>query len=510
MNMAASQVDDEILKPRSPVSFTASDCSSDDESSDETLYMEEKPAPNATFMDTLQPRMWSLLVLSALALAFVPVTVCTVIVVVIARVFGSRPPAVAPNGKTAIVTGAKMTKSFVILKQLKAQGCRVVLVDSSKYWMVASRFSRCVDRFVAVPVPEKETEAHCEAILRLVDEEKADLFVPVTSPLHSVYEARVSSRLPKYCHSWSLPADEVESLDDKVAFCEAAANLGLTAPSTTRVCSVGEVVAMNERLRQAQSEAGAEGGKQPRYILKSINYDSMRRLDLFKLPCEPALLEKYTSSITISDANPWTVQTFLEGVEHSTCAFAKDGRLLAYSDNEASISCFNYVPARNEKMLEWVRAFVAARRLSGILCIDFFVEADGTPYPIECNPRASSNITSFYQGTELGAALVNPDACTGTALPPPSAVETYWLFSEAWAALTKPGRTPLALVARVAKLLHKVCRDKDAYFDADDPLPFLALLFVHLPTLLMRNVRKGNRWAKIDPCIGKLTEENGD
>ena len=27
---------------------------------------------------------------------------------------------------------------------------------------------------------------------------------------------------------------------------------------------------------------------------------------------------------------------------------------------------------------------------------------------------------------------------------------------------------------------------------------------------LARNVRTGNKWAKIDPCIGKMTEENGD
>jgi len=273
---------------------------------------------------------------------------------------------------------------------------------------------------------------------------------------------------------------------------------------------VAEVVEINERLRREAASAAVDGTRTTRYIFKSINYDSMRRLDLFTLPCEPAKLEEYTSAIDVSATNPWTVQTFLEGVEHSTCAFAKDGRLLAFSDNEASISCFNYLPARNEKMFEWVRDFVAARRLSGILCIDFFVEADGTPYPIECNPRASSNITAFYNSTALGKALVDPDACTGTALPLPDAVETYWLFSEVWAAVTKPGRTPAALVSRAAKLLRTVMFKKDAYFDASDPLPFLALLFIHLPTLLLRNVRKGNRWAKIDPCIGKMTEENGD
>lgn len=41
-------------------------------------------------------------------------------------------------------------------------------------------------------------------------------------------------------------------------------------------------------------------------------------------------------------------------------------------------------------------------------------------------------------------------------------------------------------------------------------MPFLALHFLHFPVLLARNVWRGNRWAKIDMCIGKLTEENGD
>ena len=88
-----------------------------------------------------------------------------------------------------------MTKAFVMIKQLKAQGCRVVLVETSKYWMVASRFSNCVDRFVTVPIPEKEPEAYLDAMARLAEEENADLFVPVTSPVASQYEARLHRRV---------------------------------------------------------------------------------------------------------------------------------------------------------------------------------------------------------------------------------------------------------------------------------------------------------------------------
>jgi len=400
-----------------------------------------------------------------------------------------------------------MTKSFVLAKQLKAQGCRVVLVETSKYWMVASRFSNCVDRFVTVPVPEKETDAFLTAVADLAKEEKADLFVPVTSPVASQYEARVASVLPETCHSWSLPARETEELDDKVTFCQAAEALGLSVPTSQRVCSPDEVRAFNERLREReQSDPSA---RHTRYIFKACVYDSMHRLDLFTLPCPPAKLEAYLSDLLIDECHPWIMQTFVVGDEYSTCAVAKNGHLLAFTDNAASLSCFNYLPARNPQLRQWVQTFCAARELSGILCIDFIVDSSGTPFAIECNPRASSNITAFYNNPALGSVLLKPDALPEKPVEPlPSAAETYWLFAEVWAAAAN--KDGLSVRERASSLWNCLIYKKDAYFTPEDPLPFLAHLFVHIPTLLVRNLWTGNKWAKIDPCIGKLTEENGD
>jgi len=463
------------------------------------------PPPHKTLAEMLEPRLWSMLVLAGLAASLPLVATCTAIVALLQRLFGKAPEAVPYNGKTAIVSGGKMTKSFVLIKQLKAQGCRVVLVETDKYWMVASRFSNCVDRFVTVPVPEKEPEAYVAAMVRLAEEEKADIFVPVTSPVASAYEARLNAALPSHCFSWSLPPEEVEALDDKVVFCRSAEALGLPVPVAHRVSSHAEVIAWNERL--AALVAAEPDAKHPRYIFKNLQYDSMHRLDLFTLPCAADKLTAYLAVIPpIDAANPWTVQTFIVGDEYSTCAIAKEGRLLAFTDNAACLSCFNYLPARNDRLREWVATFVAARRLSGVACFDFIVEADGTPYAIECNPRASSNIANFYNHSGLGAVLASPEAVLfdKTVEPLPGAVETYWLFSEVWAALAQPG------LRTAANLLDALLHKKDAYYDAHDPLPSLALLYVHLPTLLARNICKGNNWAKIDPCIGKMTEENGD
>ena len=122
----------------------------------------------------------------------------------------------------------------------------------------------------------------------------------------------------------------------------------------------------------------------------------------------------------------------------------------------------------------------------------------------------SSNITNFYNSPTVGRAFLEPRALIATGIvetPLPSAGESNWTAVDLYYALTKPG---LTAVQRVGKIIDCLVNKKDAYFEAADVLPFLALHFVHIPTLLYRNIKRGNKWAKIDMCIGKLTEENGD
>lgn len=233
--------------------------------------------------------------------------------------------------------------------------------------------------------------------------------MPVCSPVASRYDARVADVLPAKCISWSLDPQMTEDLDDKVVFCQMAADAGLTVPKTHRVCSHAEVHEHNRRLAAAH----ATDPKQPRCIFKNLQvgtavssgsthppvtglcfrpppstalrsphsphrpslpaqYDSMHRLDLFTLPCEPAKLDAYldklvSDGVTIDEANPWAVQTFLVGQEYSTCAFAKDGQMLAFTDNQASISCFNYKAERSSLMREWVGTFCKTYSISGIV-----------------------------------------------------------------------------------------------------------------------------------------------
>ena len=131
----------------------------------------------------MEPRLWSSWVLLCAVLSF-PIVLLVALVLYVFNL-GRRAIETAsgaedvpkPRGdeKTAIVSGGKMTKALVVARHLKAQGWRVVMLETHKYWMVASRFSKSVDRFVTVPVPEQQPEAYYEALMQLAIDEDASL-----------------------------------------------------------------------------------------------------------------------------------------------------------------------------------------------------------------------------------------------------------------------------------------------------------------------------------------------
>ena len=122
---------------------------------------------------------------------------------------------------------------------------------------------------------------------------------------------------------------------------------------------------------------------------------------------------------------------------------------------------------------------------------------------IECNPRTHSAITTFHDQPDLAAAYLG-DLPAGAApvRPRPGSRPTYWIYQEAWRVLTRPMST--------RERLRIVLAGKDAIFDWGDPLPFLLVHHLQIPSLLMRSLVLGKEWTRIDVNIGKLVEPGGD
>ncbi len=138
--------------------------------------------------------------------------------------------------------------------------------------------------------------------------------------------------------------------------------------------------------------------------------------------------------------------------------------------------------------------------VTGQLSFDFIEGADGVARAIECNPRTHSAITLLHGHPGLAAAYLDDDA---PLVEPPRADGRR---TGCTTSCGRPGAAPRQAPGR----LRTVLRGTDAVLDRDDPVPFLALHHLHVPSLLLANLRQGRPWNKVDLNIGKLVEPAGD
>ncbi len=405
---------------------------------------------------------------------------------------GAPPP---PRGsgdgppRTILLSGGKMTKALHLARAFHRAGHRVILVESAHYRLTGHRFSRAVDRFHTIP-PVSDP-GYAAALLEIVLAEGVDVYVPVCSPASARADAEAKAALEEHCEVLHPDPATLERLDDKHRFAQTATELGLPVPDAHRITGAAQVLEFDF--------AAAE--HQPPYVLKSIAYDPVRRLDLTPVPQpEPALTERFVRTLPIAPENPWVMQSFVAGQEYCTHSTVRDGRVQVHCCCESSASQLNYAMVQEPEIEAWVRRFAEGLRLTGQISLDFIRGENGRCYAIECNPRTHSAITMFYDQPGLAAAYLQDDETTLT--PTDASRPTYWLYHELWRALRDPrhARAPLS----------RIRHGREAIFDWEDPLPFLLLHHLQIPALLWENLRRGGRWLRIDFNIGKLIEPGGD
>ena len=393
--------------------------------------------------------------------------------------------------KRILITGAKMTKALQLARLFHQDGHEVYLVETHKYWLSGHRFSRAVKGFFTVPVPEKDSDGYCQRLLEIVKEHDIDVFIPVSSPIASYYDSLAKKALAPYCESIHLDPEETAILDDKYAFCSKAAEIGLSAPKVFRITDPQQILDFDFESDGSQ------------YIVKSIPYDSVLRLDLTKLPFEG--METYVRSLPISEEKPWVMQEFIRGKEYCFHATVRKGKIRLHCCSESSPFQINYKQIDNPAIYNWVETFVEAMNLTGQVCFDMIQTEDGTVYPIECNPRLHSAITMFHDHPGVAKAYLNDAEENESPIGPlPNSRPTYWIYHELWRLLD------VRSLPELKAWWNKVTEGTDAVLSPEDPLPFLMLHNWQIPLLLLDNLRRLKGWVKIDFNIGKLVELGGD
>jgi hypothetical protein len=387
--------------------------------------------------------------------------------------------------RIVLITGGKMTKALQLARAFHCAGHRVVLADTARYRFTGHRFSRAVDAFYCIPEPSAPD--YEDALYEIARYEAVDHVVPVSSPAASVHDARARYLLDQICDVMHATEDIVRMLDDKADFSKVAVALGLRVPDWIRVTDPQQIV-------------NFDFPPDREYILKRIAYNPVGRLDPPRLsgntPQHNAALAQW---LPITEDDPWILQEFITGQEYCTHGAAVDGRLQAYACCESSASQLNYATIDKPEIRSWVEQFVDGLGVTGQFSFDFIEAPDGRVYAIECNPRTHSAITLFHNHPELAAAYLERDHPTIT--PRDDARPTYWTYHEMWRLVTQRGRR---------SRLESIMRGKDAIFEWWDPLPYFMVHHLHIPMLLIDNLRRRRGWVKIDFNIGKLVETGGD
>jgi predicted ATP-grasp superfamily ATP-dependent carboligase len=433
----------------------------------------------------------ALTLLVPLSLAIV---VSSVIVGAVRRMFDPPPSRSIPSpAKNVLISGGKMTKALQLARSFHAAGHRVVLTESHKYWLTGHRFSRAVDRFHTLPAPGSAD--YVDALASVIERENIDVYVPVCSPAASIWDSKAMPQISRHCEVVHVRPETIDTLDNKYAFARTAQSLGLRAPKSFLVTSHADVLTFDFR-----SEARP-------YILKSIAYDSIRRLDLTQLPrATVEETEAFVRSLPIAPDRPWVMQEFIAGTEYCTHGTLRAGELRIHCCCRSSPFQINYRHEERPDIERWVRRFGEALDLTGQVSMDFIqADDDGEIYAIECNPRTHSAITMFYDHPDVASAYLGGPLRELPIGPLPSSRPTYWLYHELWRLFTSLG-SPRRMLERLLVL----ARGKDAVLAWRDPLPFIMLHHWHIPLLLLNDLRERRGWLRIDFNIGKLVQPGGD
>lgn len=392
------------------------------------------------------------------------------------------------SGRTVLLTGGKMTKCLQLARMFKSRGDYVIVAETSLYRYCGTRFSRAVDQFEVVQEIMGNGEEFINSLVSIATRHQVDLFVPVSSPKSSFYEALSRESMPSHTTVFQPDAAIVAQLDDKHQFIKLAQSYGLSVPESFFYTTVEGLL-----------EHDFKGKK---FILKKLDYDPVYRLDLRPLPHND--WEDRVRNLPIGKDEPWILQEFIEGREICTHTTTVNGAMNMYVCCDSSPFQVNYKMLDLPSVKDWVTTFLKNIKVTGQLSFDFIIDRDNRVLPIECNPRTHSAITLFHNQPGAIQAYDTQDNCPHQFTPHPNSGHTYWLYHELYRLVTARSFNRFRFIA------GRMLSGQEAIFRLDDPWVFFCHNHVGIPYQLLVAIWKNWNWTRIDFNIGKLVIPGGD
>ncbi|MVP01151.1 ATP-dependent carboxylate-amine ligase [Paenibacillus lutrae] len=360
------------------------------------------------------------------------------------------------GGAAVLITGGRAPAALELARQLDAAGYRVYAADSVARPLI--RYSASIQQFYRVPGPRFNRRQFLSRLLDIIGIHRIQVLIPTCEEIFYVAEGKAELEAGG-CRVFTDDLDKLLQLHSKWAFNQLVQAMGLPAPRTLLLTSYGELSQLHDP------------GSLHKWVLKPVySRFASRTLTYAGGEIPPRLV--------ISPEFPWVAQTFVTGLEYCTYAIAEDGELRAYTDYSVDYTAgkgasIYFRQQRHPELFEWVQAFVHELRFTGQLAFDFIIDRDGTIWPLECNPRATSGLHLFSAEDRIGDAFIAP-AKGAVNLESPCIIPRKPAERMITAAmlLYGPGRelTPAGL----RRWTGCMFRGRDVIFQWRDPGPFLA------------------------------------
>merc|ERR1740123_2237976 len=417
-------------------------------------------------------------------------------------VFGPSFARASPKKQLRVlVTGGKMSKASAIARAVGRDGHSVFTAEILPYRFCHTRFCSYVSKHYVLPRPTVQPKEWLVAMQAIVAEQNIDLIIPCTAPVESSAYAHLREKLPKHVRVFAFDGATSDELDNNYTFNQVLANAGLPCPETEHMTCLLDAV----RFFKNRPEDGKK------FIVKPAVYDPKARTEILFLPIEDKEQQmEYLKSRNATKEVPYVIQEVLQEPEYGCYAIFNNGHLTGFELFESCASCLVYSQLKKQydQVLELNAGIGKAMNLTGQLTLDLMHTPTGDLVPIECNPRIHSAVCTLEGHKNIGAAYTDPgyvpshDSDIVTSKP-----ETfrYWVMDQLFlmAGFWKPKNCHKLSLAEMAT-------GNDAILCGDDPMPFLAMYLVQIPSLLALEILPGTPWLKVDFCIGKIVKEGGD
>lgn len=353
--------------------------------------------------------------------------------------------------KTVLLTLGRLPKGLELARALAGAGCRVIVAEPFGWHL--SKPSRAVARSYRVTAPNTDEAAYQRELLDIVSRERIDLIVPVSE--EALHAARIVPHLPEGVQFYGPDHEGLVSLHDKKRFNADARAAGLRAPETVSGNSpeADRFVARHDYVVKPVDGCSGEG---LRLCRKGDPLRAEDRRDGVIL--QQRIFGREISSQTISHEGRVLGTVLYEGLVHSgtvSCCFRR----------------VDDVPAAED----WIAAYVRHRQHSGFIAFDFIVDAEGQPWPLECNPRLTSGLHFMNPDDVASCVLGAPPEHKVRLKPQRQFQEGHTTLTEAYGAFFRP--------REFLRRLGHMARSKDVLFTLRDPLPFFLMTPMSWPIL---------------------------